>query len=520
MIIHTSLIILPYISLSLVFNHPYNIIMKKLVTTILIGMIAWSCQKESKPNSEEALVTQEGVSLNISYEVPGDLPSSDASEADLARFAWNEFFALNWAASWNVDNQQRGTPDTSWEFATGGVAPALSVWETYIHRTELRPADGNRYKDLSTGMPNYTFIDPVDTSTNNVDLNDFWVNLDEDNEIGSCYLFAYDSFEVLYMAKSNLVEYNYIRNNFPTDTDLKAALNNGKGMSYLKKITNEGSSCNSDTAKNVICLPCGNASGQGSIEIKTAWRFLDPAKDDESRFLIKKGVYYTKASENAEPVAQIGNFGLIGMHIIHKTENYPAFVFASWEQLDVRSAKMKTIGLDTPLVDGKPDPNVDPHSLTPVIDRAIPATLQEINKEAQELITSQNSASVWQYYQLIGVQGKPINYEDRSTDDNYFMANYVIESDSLLTFFHGSFADPFDSTIQNVVYEGKSFNMGGCQGCHGQAQIGGTDFSFLLDFGAGKPVPEPDPLQSLEMALEAANPTGLKSIIEAYSKTN
>ena len=45
--------------------------------------------------------------------------------------------------------------------------------------------------------------------------------------------------------------------------------------------------------------------------------------------------------------------------------------------------------------------------------------------------------------------------------------------------------------------------MGGCQGCHGQAQQGGTDFSFLLD-NAGKPVVTPDIYQTYEEALKTA----------------
>ena len=494
---------------------PNHITMKKLFIYSFIVLLFMACSQGGS-QTEELAETSDLVTLAISYEVPGDLPSGDASEADLARFAWNEFFALNWKSSWDTDNL-RGTPDTGWDFATSGAAPDLSVWETYIHRIELRPANGTRSLDLSSGKPYYTFGDPVNTTTNNVTLDDYWVNLDEDNEIGSCYLFAYDTFEVLYMAKSNLSEYNYIKNNFPNDDDLKSAISKGQGLDYLKKATLQNGTCNSDTATSVICLPCGSDTEEGAIEIKTAWRFLDPAKgDDVSRFLVKEAVYYTKESENAEPVANTGQFGLIGMHIIHKTQNYPAFVFASWEQVDVRSAQMQTIGLDTPKVDGQGDPNVDPHRLEPVIDRAIPATLQTVNQEAQDLITGQNPESVWQYYQLIGVQGKPLNYADRAQDDNYFMANYVIESDSLLTFFHGSFKVPFADTIQNVVYKGESFNMGGCQGCHGQAQVGGTDFSFLLDF-AGKPVAEPDPLQSLEMALEAANPKALNEIVDAYS---
>lgn len=489
-----------------------------------------ACKSTTKQSPQEEVLdaTATPMELTISYQVPGDLASHDATIEELATFAWNEFFALNWRAQWAADasapvsDRPRGLPDTSWDFASSGAAPDVAVWETYIHRTELRPADGNRAsRNLNTGLPDYTFIDQV--NYNGLNPADFWVNLDEDNEIGSCYLYAYSENQVLYMAKSNLKEYNYVRNNFPTDWELKSAVNNGSNLDYLKKVSQD-QSCNSDTASNVVCLPCGEINGQeGAIEIKTAWRKLTPA-DDASRFLTRKAIYYTYSERDGVPTAQTDEFGLIGLHIIHKTQNYPAFVFASWEQVDVRAAQMQTIGQDVPqkIINGDTisDPNIDPHRPEPVIDRDIPAGVQSVNAAAKALITSQNANSVWQYYQLIGVQGKPINYAERAQDPNYFMANYVIESDSTLTFFHGSFGIPFDESIQNVVYNGSTFNMGGCQGCHGQAQLGGTDFSFLLDFGAGKPVDKPDGYLPFEVALDSVGyePAQLIQMINAYSK--
>lgn len=470
-------------------------------------LIVYSCNTQEKSELKDDLIeTNIPLELAINYQVPGDLPSSNASQKELATFAWNEFFALNWQSNW-TSTQQRGTPNTSWNFATSGKNPDLAVWETYIHRTELRPAKGNRGSvNLNTGKPNYTFKDPINTTTNNVDLSNYWVNLDEDNEIGSCYVYAYDSLQIMYMAKTNLVEYNYVRDMFPNDSLLKVAANAGANPSYLKKVS-LGLSCNSDTASHVVCLPCGSATEEGSIEIKTAWRKLT-SMDNPDRFLTREAVYYTYTKKDGEATAVTGLFGLIGLHIIHKTQNYPSFVFASFEQVDVRQADMKTIGLDVPEVVVNGDtikrPNIDPHVPVAVIDRAIPDTVGIVNQEAKSLITSLNAESVWQYYQLIGVQGQPLNYEQRAQDPNYFMANYGIESDSTLTFFHGSFGIPFDEKIINVIANGTSFNMGGCQGCHGQAQLGGTDFSFLLDFGAGKPVPTPDAYLSFEVAQDSA----------------
>lgn len=32
----------------------------------------------------------------------------------------------------------------------------------------------------------------------------------------------------------------------------------------------------------------------------------------------------------------------------------------------------------------------------------------------------------------------------------------------------------------NVMHAGNGYNLGGCMGCHGNAQRGGADFSFIL----------------------------------------
>ena len=421
---------------------------------------------------------------------------------------------MNWQSSFSKDNK-RVNPDKDWDFASGDAQPGLAVWETYIHRTELRPANGERTADLNTGKPKYSFIDStkINYKKNGITLDEYWNVLDEDNEIGSAYVFAHkNKHEVLYAAKTNLVEYNYVKQYFPTDTELQAAGNRGaaKGLEYFTELTNaqmcdsEGMSKDSDTS--LICLPCSDDASEGAIEIKLAFRKLDESLgDDPSRFITKDVVVFKPVNllgSEYERVAVTETFGLIGMHIIRKTKNYPAFIFASWEQVDERNNGIQTIGLDTVQVNNQMGlTDVEPKRLNPVIERVIPETLQAVNSAVHQKIRSKNSASKWQYYQLIGVQGTPIDYENRTSDNNYFMANYVIESDLKLTNFHGSFGDPFDTSVQNVAFNQQSFNMGGCQGCHGQAQVSfGTDFSFLLDFGAGKPTTLPDPYQTCQEA--------------------
>jgi hypothetical protein len=462
---------------------------RNLVLLAVLSVVALACNNNHNDKTPD---------VKISYELPGDI-KTDATQSELGYYAWQEFFALNWQSSYSKDNL-RTLPDKEWDFKSE-AQPPLTVWETYIHRTELRPGDSVRTADLSKGLPKYSFTNgaAIDTVTNKITLNNYWNILDEDSEIGSAYLFAHkNKHQVLYAAKTNLEEYNYVKKYFPNDDDLRAAgtLGSTKGLNYLTSLTKE-QMCKSDSISSLkdplICLPCANDEQEGAVEIKLAFRKLDASSgDDPSRYITKEVVVFKPSTLAPYKVeAQTETFGLIGMHIIRKTENFPSFIFASWEQVDQRNSGMQTIGQNDDTVNGVSYMDVDPHRLTPVIERVIPETLQDVNKVVQDKIKAENKESVWQYYQLIGVQGNPIDYADRTSDNNYFMANFVIESDLALTNFHGSFGSPFDTSIQNVVSDGKSFNMGGCQGCHGEAQVGGTDFSFLLDF-VGKPVPVPD----------------------------
>ncbi|CAL2063375.1 hypothetical protein [Tenacibaculum sp. 190524A05c] len=501
-------------------NLEFKITLYMLLTVILL----MSCKPT---NNDIALVSDSTPEINISYNLPVDV-AVNASQEELAKFAWEEFFALNWKSSWK-ENSLRTTPDTTWTYTSDTGADFLSVWETYIHRAELRPANGKRTKDLSSGSPYYTFVDSTSVNvTNPVQLDNYFNVLDEDNEIGSAYVFAHkNEFEVLYAAKTNLVEYNYLKNNFQTDKKLYKAIDKSndstsfrsrlRGLSKQQMCDSEG-----NTSDGYVCLPCStDANNEGAIEIKLAFRELDPNKDDASRYMVKEAVYFkdSVAGNKTYSNAYVKQFALIGMHIIRKTQNHPTFVFASWEQVDERNNDVQTIGIDTVTVNGEQYSDVDPHRLNPVIERVIPETLQKVNTQVQKMIAANSSKSKWQYYQLIGVQGNPIYYKDRTSDNNYFMANFVIESDLKLTNFHGSFGDPFDTKIKNVISDGKQFNMGGCMGCHGQGQTTfGTDFSFLLDSGAGKPVIRPDPYQTFDEALFAAQNKKIQALIREFDK--
>lgn len=104
-------------------------------------------------------------------------------------------------------------------------------------------------------------------------------------------------------------------------------------------------------AAKVINFPCGKlpgaktsndcpgpVGGVGSIEIKAAWRILDPAKgDDLNRYFWREQDLYISAERSADhnafciPKAKLG---LVGFHILHKTQSQPQWFWSTFEHRD------------------------------------------------------------------------------------------------------------------------------------------------------------------------------------------
>jgi len=115
-------------------------------------------------------------------------------------------------------------------------------------------------------------------------------------------------------------------------------------------------------------------------------------------------------------------------------------------------------------------------------------------------------------YQPIAGKQPGVNYSGADSA-NFYQANAVVETNYNLQTFSGMFQPNFRDTtthaevsrpgritdwcgqngfgpgctgngpFYNVRYQGHAFNMGGCMGCHGNAQAFGGDFSFIM-FGA------------------------------------
>ncbi len=146
----------------------------------------------------------------------------------------------------------------------------------------------------------------------------------------------------------------------------------------------------------------------------------------------------------------------------------------------------------------------------------IPSDVIAVNQSAHSAIDAYNSAngvttSPWSNYKLVNVQYKPTFMEvktpgiDYTAADaaTYYLANSVVETNYNLQFFSGQFQpqttpstnvgglitdfNTDGSTFFNVLEGGRAYLVGGCMGCHGNAQHTGGNFSFIFPYAVTEP---------------------------------
>jgi hypothetical protein len=458
-----------------------------------------------QPASAQVPLPPNFISSDVPHDVP---PGPSASIQDLAIFAWREFIALNWVAMDPATTGMRGRPNVNVDFFSvkadqNGNFP-LVVWQTYQHKNELFPhvPQGGQPppSQFDSGTPTYNYVlqpkqgqvfPPI--AGQSATLNIF-NNLDETSEIALCNMYAQPPnssgrIRVAYEAKVNRAVFKHvITNNLRTPVTLKNAL-----MKTAGNLAQYGGICPSLTNPDptIVSLPCGDATvagdnGEGAIEIKAAWRQLTAQEAASGRFFTQTVIFYTGLVGSQTYNNAV--YGLIALHIIHKTKSFPAFVFATWEQVDnyddTTKQNSENLSFDNT---GTKLPNI------PVMRaHSIHSQIPPVNSAVQAAFAAKDPTTIWQYYKLIGVQATPVNGPPSATaptDDlsYYYLANIVVETNQTLQNFAGAAPGGVVIPFLNVYLNGASgspFQMGGCQGCHGtQGQSVGGDMSRLIAGG-------------------------------------
>lgn len=485
--------------------------------------------------------------IALSPDVLCDYPHGAPLDAvHLARFAWSNFIALNWPARDPfVPPYERGVPSGQW----GQTEPAV-VWNSWREKRELYRVERRNGKFANVAPPAWNDGKPPSTTGPNPDIkacddadsapnahvtalqsNKVENYLDETDEIGLAVLWRSDTPDptedslVRYQVKFDYDYYHHVRTEKWWDPPtLQAA---------IKKAPNGFT----------VILPAGDNAAQktGTILTKSAWMKLGPG-DDPSRFFTRPALYYK--TKDKEPCYAYGTFGMIALHIIRKTSKFPYYFFSTFEHVEnypgkflyantnpIGNIRGRGVFISTlPNVFGIPyrdPPNPkptwrDPTSPAYPVNRLVQAVpgVAQVNAEAMAV----NRNTIWANYQLVGFQYKPVEAKFRSPkpyydkgspppagngyhpiyyeDQQYYLANPVVESNQRFQFFEGQLVQSnyFNVNIykDNNPTQKLSYRvlMGGCMGCHGNAQMGGTDFSFTL--GGAKSAPTQFTAETLE----------------------
>ena len=155
-----------------------------------------------------------------------------------------------------------------------------------------------------------------------------WINLDETDQITLDSMYAgvvlpssspdNSSPQLIrFLAKANRSQYAYVADNkwwfqIPSTvvSDTRAYLTN------KKESPPPGS-------KTMVSLP------NGTIEMKAAWRPLNPSEISSGRFHTQTVRFYEFASDGISNCYRDATWGLVALHIIQKTPSAPYFIYAT-----------------------------------------------------------------------------------------------------------------------------------------------------------------------------------------------
>lgn len=166
-----------------------------------------------------------------------------------------------------------------------------------------------------------------------------------------------------------------------------------------------------------VNMPIGtpDKDWSGSFELKLAWKIITKGKDDPSRFYTMPALIMDQGPDG-KPVQRSVTVGLVGMHIGHKSQTSPQWIWATFEQVD----NLATDPVAHPTLNPSfNDPNCEICTVNqlPVADAngdyarvptqasrtiPIPPDKAALNAQAQAVLKAKGS--VWQYYQLIDTQ--------------------------------------------------------------------------------------------------------------------
>jgi hypothetical protein len=387
----------------------------------------------------------------LTFNIPFNPKKADKEEYDREKafgaFAWKAFIALNWPAV------SSGCPNKDKMIGQDPDAPR--VWEFYNSPEDVFKPKGAQPNLQPVVSPQCLSPGSSQPVVRKLELTEFASNSNLQPDVtrsdaslsplldGNVPLVDREGNYILNESRMNHIEFNQIfRNKWYSATKLQGFDNKDKKfMLMCSKNDSDGFYPSTDFGK----VPCSDNVDEGTIELKAAWKvFRDPVPPES-----KSKYYTTKRTFNVTTVNANGGkveknvtvpLGLVGFHILHKTSNQ-GWVWSTFEHKDnapdannlsasgnynlYDSNCSENCETNTPhpppSFDCTPDGNCKyywhdefPHAVNSMNQPQIPSQItrltsikdyaNDLNKAWQKELNTISNDSVWQNYQLIGVQ--------------------------------------------------------------------------------------------------------------------
>ena len=359
-----------------------------------------------------------------------EMHDPEAQQAEFYDFMWQSFIAVNWPAD---PDGRRGQPDMDSSILdmTGSGDLPLTVWETYKEPSEVftkpeywaEAAEWNspRFRPGSnTGARHLLgYLEGLTEYATDYNQPYFF-----DEKTGP--LIDQNGGYVRYEVAFNEAFFTYIRHFGYYNADeqaraVQAYLAGDRSESAFQRPPH-GNPAELGRGGYLHALP--EYARQGLVDVKAAWRVLDPAKGDRlERYLHRNIIVDDYGTEET--------MGLVALHILRWTPNgydpetgkQGGYVASTFEHVDnVRADFEPYPGLKPSFNDGLPpsleqaeygfEGDIPTHAMELVPEPVdiyrvtpLPPAVKAVNQKYQsELLNSGSEKSVFAYYELIGTQ--------------------------------------------------------------------------------------------------------------------
>ncbi|HYF30929.1 MAG TPA: hypothetical protein VD993_07405 [Chitinophagaceae bacterium] len=309
--------------------------MKKLLVVLMIGGIIFACNQNQDgvdgpvsggpgtkfcdSGSGNVLCPYLPVDVDTNFSVGYDSYLDSSRQPPFDQFSWQTFIALNWPA--NASGQPIGN-------SIGDNPDSMRVWEYYMDPAQV--FGGNTQElvlHMGTAKRENQKLFYMDSKSPEA-----LMPVKGFKEADGHPLIDRNLNFALYEIKMNPTEVNFVTQHSLTT---KAGI-----AAYAKAHDNRFELPSSDSAS-------GNP---GTIEIKASWRILDHTKgDDTTRFYCRNAIIYIDSGHvvNHKPLVIRAKVGLVGMHIVRKTQKFDMMIWSTFEHIDNTPDDPQSAQMDT-----------------------------------------------------------------------------------------------------------------------------------------------------------------------------